>query len=792
MKESGELTVTGEEVFRMAKADPLAALVREGTVTNDINNFETAMGCSLYAEGSGWVYPRAPRTTTDERAKQLVATFPLPTTTLDLAGTSHLYVSCSYDGSEQYAPPVGERSFAFSSKGCSFTGVSVLEPSAQDAHTIKARTRDSGTAFHIYLDRDGTLDSGIAMAADSGEGGSHRNVLVLVLAAVGLGFLASRYWISPARRFVAYAVTLASGATGYVLATSDYSFSGYESTPGAYLTSVSFAWWSLLLPALLVIAVHRRPGPAGRVPPSRRLKQVTAAPFAALPGAVAAVFFRFGDTGASSFTLAVAAAGTVVAPCLLTQLVGQGWRIGAAFGVLLFTGLWTASLMSGAVPDTLTFTLAIGCSLVWAAALSYTARRLTGPPTSALVACALTAALCLVPLKKYLSWTGDDAPFRARIDALTTAYGLMGLAALTATVMTIHLLFRRGGGSEAVRDDATRVAGVLLVGLSISPLLAGFSFMASDVIACVIGVLAFWLLLPQAKADAAFRLSRISPGAYVRLMRLEARNRVYRQAWTRYHKSASGSLGAAETEAAEFEQKWNELAERAMPSRKRRPTFTSPALSSSAARTPLRNALDVGILGLVFAIPVVIMDLRSWEWLFPEMSLAQLLTVVLHMLRWVVYGAFYGYFYTRLPGHLPVVKSTFFFLAILLPELILIPLSTPYTTRDAITVLLLRTGAVVVFCYGLGLSWEIRLARLAGMPWNGLRDLRRLSTVTAPAITVIVAVATTVATALAGAATVAMLQSGPETPAAPATPPASPTPVTTPSTPPSGTPSGTP
>lgn len=179
---------------------------------------------------------------------------------------------------------------------------------------------------------------------------------------------------------------------------------------------------------------------------------------------------------------------------------------------------------------------------------------------------------------------------------------------------------------------------------------------------------------------------------------------------------------------------------------------------------------------------MVVIDLRNWESVFPGTSFAQLVMLSLHILRWVVYAAFYGYFYPRLPGNVPVTKSTFFLMAVLLPELTLIPLSAPYSTRETLTVLLLRTGETVVFCYGVGLSWEIRLARLAGLPWSGLRDLRRLSTVTAPAATVIVAVATTIATALAGAATVAMLQSGPaESPPVPA--PQSPAPASPSATP---------
>ncbi|MFF7448820.1 MULTISPECIES: hypothetical protein [unclassified Streptomyces] len=754
----GELEISGEEVLTLPLDDPLAARLRHGEVTAGWSGFVEAMACSVQTPASGWIYPQAPRITV--RGDQVVATFPVPATTLDLTDATAIGLQCGYDSSGMNTPPIGQRDFALTAKGYSFTGMSEADPHVQEPHTVKIRTQDADAWFRVYVAPDGR-GAALATAEKPEPEDALRNELALVLAAAGAGFLLVRSWFPGASAGAVGVVTLTSATTGFFLGTSDSSLLG-DGTAGTFLTSFSFAWWSVLLPALLIIAVTHRPTEGNRARPSRLLRVGAATPFAAVALAVPAVLAPYADP-ADRPRLVCTGFVTVVASAMASRALGHGRRAGAALGWLLFTGLALAPLLDAPLPAVHTFALVLGCSLSWAAALTFCARELGAWRIGALALTAFTAALCLFPVSKYLSWSGEDALFRAVADIIPAfvASGLIELVTLATAVVCAAILFRRGVDAEAVRDDRVRLFGVVLVGLSISPLMANTTFMASDVIACVLGMIAFWFLLPKGKAEFAYRLSRLSPGAYVRLMHAEARNRLHRQAWIGFHKSAHTSLSSEETDAREFEMRWRNLAERSLPIRNKRFISTNPALASSAARPPGQNAVETAVLGLVFALPVIVIDLRSWEFFFPTVSLSGLALLALHILRWMVYGAFYGYFYPRLLGHVPVAKSTFFLLAVLLPELTLIPLSAPYSARDALTVLLLRTGETVVFCYGLGLSWEIRLARLAGLPWSGLRDLRRLSTVTAPAATVIVAMATTVATALAGAATVAMLQSGP-------------------------------
>lgn len=766
-KDNGELEVSGEEVLTLPLNDPLASELRHGVVTSDWAGFVETMACSIQTPASGWIYPQAPRITV--RDEHVIASFPLSPTTLDLTDATAIGLGCGYDSSGKNTPPIGRRDFALTAEGYSFTGISEADPYVQEPHAIEVRTQDADAWFRIYLAPDGA-GAALATSEKPEPEDALRNELALALTAAGIGFLLTRSWFTRVPAGAAGALALISAAAGFFLSTSDSYLLG-DGTRGAFLTAFSFAWWSLLLPALLIFTVAHRPEDDDRPSPSRLLTYGTATPFVATCLALTAVLVRYADP-ADGPRLACVGVVTAAALAVASRFLGHDWRAGAALGCLLFTGLGLAPLLDAPLPAGHTFALALGCSLSWAAALTFCARELVGRRVGALALTAFSAALCLFPVSKYLTWSGDDALFRAVADTIPAfvAYGLIELAALATAVACAAVAFRRGADADAMRDHTVRLSGVVLVGLSISPLMARMTFMASDVIACVLGMTTFWFLLPRGKAEFAYRLSRLSPGAYVRLMHAEARNRLHRQAWISFHKTAHSSLSIAETGARDFEMKWRELAERSLPIRNKRFVSTNPVLASSAARTPRHNALETAVLGLVFALPVVIIDLRSWESVYPIVSLSELGMLALHILRWVIYAAFYGYFYPRLIGHVPVAKSTFFLLAVLLPELTLIPLSAPYSTRDTLTVLLLRTGEIVVFCYGLGLSWEIRLARLAGLPWSGLRDLRRLSTVTAPAATVIVAMATTVATALAGAATVAMLQSGPSGTEAPTVP----------------------
>ncbi|MFD5476136.1 hypothetical protein [Streptomyces hawaiiensis] len=80
---------------------------------------------------------------------------------------------------------------------------------------------------------------------------------------------------------------------------------------------------------------------------------------------------------------------------------------------------------------------------------------------------------------------------------------------------------------------------------------------------------------------------------------------------------------------------------------------------------------------------------------------------------------------------------------------------------------------ILVPCMVLGLLWEWRLARAAALKWSQVRDFRRLSSITVPLGTVLVA-ATAFATVVAGAWAQQELQPPPGTPSSSSTAPAQP------------------
>lgn len=149
-----------------------------------------------------------------------------------------------------------------------------------------------------------------------------------------------------------------------------------------------------------------------------------------------------------------------------------------------------------------------------------------------------------------------------------------------------------------------------------------------------------------------------------------------------------------------------------------------------------------------------------------DLPLIGLAGLARHLARWLVYAALFGYCYPLLRGHGPLAKALGLAAVVLAAELLPI-LSDPHTTgsgRHLVLALLVRAGQVLVFFVVLGLLWERRLAVLADIGWNRLRDLRRITTLATPVGTVVLTVVTALGTALAGAAAAALIASDPAPP----------------------------
>jgi hypothetical protein len=150
---------------------------------------------------------------------------------------------------------------------------------------------------------------------------------------------------------------------------------------------------------------------------------------------------------------------------------------------------------------------------------------------------------------------------------------------------------------------------------------------------------------------------------------------------------------------------------------------------------------------IVYEVAIYLNGLRYPEdqWTLDWLELA------LFESRWIAYGFVFGYLYPFVRGSTPTTKAAALLAAMLAPELVdLIP-RFPTTGLDALAVVAL-VGQLVMYAIGMGLLWEHRLVRKAGVAWARIRDLRTFRAVGTPFTAVVVTIATTAATAIVGAA----------------------------------------
>ena len=160
------------------------------------------------------------------------------------------------------------------------------------------------------------------------------------------------------------------------------------------------------------------------------------------------------------------------------------------------------------------------------------------------------------------------------------------------------------------------------------------------------------------------------------------------------------------------------------------------------------------LLGLLLAIPTAILldpGMANLHVLEESLGFAELIVpfdTAVSVFRWVAFAFIYGYFYPRLPGRTAVAKSGGVILAILVPRLADILVYAQPATGGLALPALVATAQCLVFGLSLGLLWEMRLARLADIPWTRVRNIRSLRAVAVPVTTISVAAAVAAATAL--------------------------------------------
>jgi hypothetical protein len=155
------------------------------------------------------------------------------------------------------------------------------------------------------------------------------------------------------------------------------------------------------------------------------------------------------------------------------------------------------------------------------------------------------------------------------------------------------------------------------------------------------------------------------------------------------------------------------------------------AFGSNCGFSPWTNALFGALASLLLAIPYIIYEeisifsIDASTFADNDISLIDMVGVILYLLRWTAYGLVFGYFYPLLRGRTPISKAIMLWIAILPIEII--PLfDAAWEPDNLLQAAAIRTGQLLVFTMGLGLAWEVRIMRTADLPWSALRNIRNL------------------------------------------------------------------
>lgn len=417
--------------------------------------------------------------------------------------------------------------------------------------------------------------------------------------------------------------------------------------------------------------------------------------------------------------------------------------------------------------------------------------------SSLIFAIPLTAVLFLPPtaiVSNYPAMAVSDTGYsRYYLDLADSA---IQVANLLLVCVAIGVLRRFGRRPSAVVESSAWGAAVALVAVlacAWSPRSVG------DLLAVIAAVLMVIWLAPRRRVDRALPLATSSEDDHSKWLRMEVHRRLAQSSAQDLYREARAKIAANEVELAAYQKLQNDLDDVAADDSVKvtsshgdtRVPLERAALGTSGGRSAWANGLAASGYSLALALPVI--SYEAWAfYISPEGRLdfftgLDLLNVARHLLRWLAYGLVFGYFYPLIRGRGPLAKSSALLVALLVPELLQIATSgsllqfTP-PGADKLVAAAIRTGQVVVFCLGLGLCWERRLTRLAGLSWSRVRNLRSIRALGAPITTVIVAGATAAGAALAGAAVAAVIatppaQTGPNgspTPTPPPTPTLSP------------------
>ncbi|NUS16444.1 MAG: hypothetical protein HOY69_34455 [Streptomyces sp.] len=525
------------------------------------------------------------------------------------------------------------------------------------------------------------------------------------------------------------------------------------------------AWWWVLLPFLLVAFLFRLT--TGRAPRTRDLLP-TLLP-SALPPWVAMLFAGVERTLWPLLSVAAAAVTAgVVAYGLRRGTVGPAGRRWAATAGW---GAWLTVLAAGpgvGLPDRgepdLLWDLAnawavlflVWCwfALLWYIGIAVEQRAWMAPVGWPLL------FVWFVGMAVAEGWepfwdAGFDGPWWVigRHPASTASFPISQLyLALVVALLALRAHDRRyEGWPPHVRTVA--------VGLGIAAVATGLAAyeptMFGSVVqrggyylALAIAAVGFAWLLPPDGQKRAVRLHGTSPVVHNRRMHALLKDQTLAAGRREFLTASRTALAQGELTTRQWSARWHGLG--ALGARGTAPQHSVnlrlAALGTSGGRTAFRNGTAAGVLLAALGVPWLAYTVPpSLSADFPYDA-----QVWAYALRWAVYGFVYGYAYSWLRGGSPIGRSLCL-LAVVLPAEVAQLLYQGLEPRKFAVQLLLTTGNCLAIFLVLGLYWEARLVRVAGLRWGQIRNFRSLTAAAVPATTVLVAAATALATAMVGA-----------------------------------------
>ncbi|MFF7138167.1 hypothetical protein ACFZBZ_38345 [Streptomyces sp. NPDC008196] len=534
------------------------------------------------------------------------------------------------------------------------------------------------------------------------------------------------------------------------------------------LGSLLVVWWWVLLPFLL--AVFARRAIEGRTPRPWELLPLVAPSVLLLAPVVMLV-----TTGRTLLPLLLAVFTVIVTAGVAWALHREWWgRTGRRWAVVAATGVWLSLLAAGpgtGLPaDTAGWSpgpwpwvnqlVLAALDWGWAAAL-WTVLTVFEARWWRVWAAWLLLGAGIVHgafrnnwSYSWNSWADGEEMLVMGVRAITAAnwpLWTLELAILAGVVAYLRAYDVDGGWPSHVRT-AVLALGIAAAGTGMT--LYGFVTFGSEwqrtgyYLAVTIATVGFSWLLPPHAEKRAIRLHNTRPVIHNRMMHALLKDQTLAAGRREFLTASRSALATGELTARQWSDRWRGLG--ALGARGTAPQHSIglrlAALGTSGGRSALRNGTAGAVLLATLGLPWLAYTVPP---LLVETRYSGDVQVWMHGLRWPLYGFLYGYAYSWLRGGSPVGKALCL-LAVVLPTEFAQLLYRGLAPTDFAVSMLLAAGNCVALFLILGLYWEARLVRAAGLRWGQIRNFRSLSATAVPATTVLVAAATALATAMVG------------------------------------------